>query len=643
MNTVADLGKAVKLKYPGVYDDLGDAVLGQLMKQKFPGSYNDFADIEDTLSIGQAQGISKPPGIMNQMVNVAKATAKMIPEAAGSLLGGLGGAALGTGAGPVGMFAGGAAGAGVGAAGGKALEVGLLSRMFPSIYGKPQNMQSAVSSIANSGNMGMMAEAGGRGLQTALPMVLKRALPSQAIRDVATMEREGIPYTAGDVRPGGAAQILENLTRGTLLGGQVMSEFDVAQAVKLQIFKEKFLNNVGPLFSKEEAGKLIQGSVEKRAQQLFGENGLFAQSYKKIASLYPVMIDTAKIRGEAQPLLKEVSELVKEGRIPAANSPENPSKFIAILKNLSTYGTRKTPKGIVDQPITYIDVWKDKQTIQAMLRDMGDDSLRTRAKATLKQIENILDTAMEEAAAKSDPKAARLVKSINASYREAKQLMETESIVADMRNGRYDPEQIVNRFFEGDRITPAKDLLRAIPPGEKAKMLPVIRRRTLENLFEKASLRIQEANINSVKGKVLDAVIGKDRAVLETLLTPEQMVGLEDFINAAQRAQKSGAMTNPASGRQMLALSQAGNVLQITGAGLQLLTGQPVGDKLATETAMIIGPKFLAHAVTNPAIAKLLAKGFSMSPQTARSIGWTPRMMNILRMFNEANGEPEQK
>jgi hypothetical protein len=42
--TVADLGRRVKAKYAGSYDDLPDDELGRRVKAKFPGSYDDFAD-----------------------------------------------------------------------------------------------------------------------------------------------------------------------------------------------------------------------------------------------------------------------------------------------------------------------------------------------------------------------------------------------------------------------------------------------------------------------------------------------------------------------------------------------------------------------------------------------------------------------
>jgi hypothetical protein len=44
MATIEDLGRRVKAKYPGAYDDLSDAELGRRVKSKYPGAYDDFID-----------------------------------------------------------------------------------------------------------------------------------------------------------------------------------------------------------------------------------------------------------------------------------------------------------------------------------------------------------------------------------------------------------------------------------------------------------------------------------------------------------------------------------------------------------------------------------------------------------------------
>lgn len=44
MNTVNELGRRVKLKYPGKYDNLSDAEVGRRVKSQYPGKYDEFID-----------------------------------------------------------------------------------------------------------------------------------------------------------------------------------------------------------------------------------------------------------------------------------------------------------------------------------------------------------------------------------------------------------------------------------------------------------------------------------------------------------------------------------------------------------------------------------------------------------------------
>lgn len=45
MATVLDLGRQVKAKYPGQYDDMEDGVVGSKIKAKYPGSYDDYTEM----------------------------------------------------------------------------------------------------------------------------------------------------------------------------------------------------------------------------------------------------------------------------------------------------------------------------------------------------------------------------------------------------------------------------------------------------------------------------------------------------------------------------------------------------------------------------------------------------------------------
>ena len=61
--TVIDLGKRVKAKYPGQYDDLADEELGRKVKAKYPADYADFTDVSSQFSdtVKGSSTTAKPP------------------------------------------------------------------------------------------------------------------------------------------------------------------------------------------------------------------------------------------------------------------------------------------------------------------------------------------------------------------------------------------------------------------------------------------------------------------------------------------------------------------------------------------------------------------------------------------------------
>jgi hypothetical protein len=66
--TVEDLGKAYKQKYPGSYDDLSDIEVGQKAKAKNPGMFREYADVKSSAanipSAADQMGIKNPVGRM---------------------------------------------------------------------------------------------------------------------------------------------------------------------------------------------------------------------------------------------------------------------------------------------------------------------------------------------------------------------------------------------------------------------------------------------------------------------------------------------------------------------------------------------------------------------------------------------------
>lgn len=563
-------------------------------------------------------------------------TAGAAPEFVGQIGGGVIGAAAG---GMPGAITGG----GIGGAGGESVRQ-LLGRLgiWPRAFGTgEETSQEAAMKIGGAGAFGAITELPGAFLAR---QPFKRVLTPDQLRDIGLLKREGIPFSAGDIRPTHAAQQIENLMRGTLLGAKRASQFEQTQRRMINEFQQRILDKMGPLLSAEETGQALQNVVRGRHQQLVGQGGIFERAYRKVSQLFPADVDSAVIRKQVAPIKAELDKITAEGRIgAAAKSKEAPSRFLDLVDRLSRFGTASVPPtppstilGPTGQPIraaipatrkeiplTYSDVWQDKQSLDALIRTMGpDDPLRTKAKGLLNRLHGILDNAMETAAQKVSPQAAQRIRSVNQSYAEMKKLFETESLVADV--GKMDSERVVQRFFAPGAVTGPKELLKAVQknPG----ILPPLRRRVVENLFEGIGREVEGVRVtpaNQLRERIVKA-----KSQLDILLTKEQRGALHEFVNAATRAQASGRMLNPASGRQLLAMSQLGNAAQLIGAGYFISGGNIPG-----AAAAIFGPAVLSRAILNPKVAKLLAEGFTIKPGTIQATAWGSRALNALRIY----------
>jgi hypothetical protein len=95
-NTILDLGRKVKAKYPGQYDDISDAEVGRRVKAKFPGQYDDFQDV--------APASQPQPSVMDKVTSYLPSVKTAAP-----IVGGIVGGAVGPEGIPVGAAVGSAA------------------------------------------------------------------------------------------------------------------------------------------------------------------------------------------------------------------------------------------------------------------------------------------------------------------------------------------------------------------------------------------------------------------------------------------------------------------------------------------------------------------------------------------------------
>lgn len=570
-------------------------------------------------------------GASDPMAATVRRLARYLPTA--GMFGGGAVGSLATGGNPAGEIA----GAGVGATAGD-----LMRQMFQNPTERPTAGPAMQEGLYAGGGTAL-----GSAVLRGLPAMFRKELRPDVARQLGILEREKIPYSAGDVNPQGGLQQIENFARGTLLGGTPMARFERGQRQGLFAYRQKVLDTIGPFAEREEVGKLLNTTIENRHEALMGRGGVFEKAYQKVASLYPAGVDTAQIRKEVAPIKAELDALLAEGRVgAAAKSTESPSRFYTLVDNLSKYGTAEAPAAPtilgpngqpiirpsrVNVPLNYKQVWEDKQGIDATIRAMGyDDPLRTKAKALAERLRGILDRAMETTAQQSSPQASQMIRKINAGYAKAKRLFETESLVADI--GNMDSAQVVDKFFKGTATQPSKDLANALAANPGVK--PILARRVVDNLMERISKNIEDVEVTP--GATLERLLGANRSKLRTVLSNEQLSALDEFTDAAYRAQASGRMMNPASGRQMLAAGQ----LAAVGSTLASIATGNFEFAIGSAT-FVVAPEILAKALTNPKLARLLAKGFTIRPGTALAGKWIIQTANAIRSISTGEEPPD--
>lgn len=185
MADVSELGRMVKAKYPGAYDDMGDAALGAQVKAKFPGSYDDFADttaapvaLERRTTRTTMMG-ARPRASME---NFGEASAAALPYA-----GGMAGGFLGAPAGPPGMVL----GAALGGSGGEALRQlweHAMGAVAPEAGVRgPMSSAEAMGRVSRSGIEQGAAEASGQllaaGARAVAPGLMRYGLKSPPAKE----------------------------------------------------------------------------------------------------------------------------------------------------------------------------------------------------------------------------------------------------------------------------------------------------------------------------------------------------------------------------------------------------------------------------------------------------------------------------
>ena len=190
MATVEDLGKKMKEKFPGQYDDLSDIDLGRKAKQKYP-QYADFADVSDKKT--PLFGLAKKAASRKLGIEVGEHAATMESEigtAKGKAWGDIGkGAVLG---GATLLTGGLAAPAAMGLMGAAGVGAATLDETLKAHFGSEEIPKSAGALAAHLGLEGALSaagEGGARALGQGIKYLGKEAFPSLVMRSAAKAEQ----------------------------------------------------------------------------------------------------------------------------------------------------------------------------------------------------------------------------------------------------------------------------------------------------------------------------------------------------------------------------------------------------------------------------------------------------------------------
>lgn len=336
--TVEDLGKLVKSKYPGSYDSMADAEVGQKVKAKYP-EYSQFADMPS----------GGTPGIVSSAIQQGSEMASGVKAAASQFLHG-GGAVLGDAAKrylPTGITRG-------------------LERMDPTgtigteKLNRPDIQAEMAPPDTGAGKVGFRAG------QAAPYLIPTGGGPTLAGRMLASGLQTGVIATAqsGDIKEGGKAAVTGAIIPAAVEGAKALAPPIKALAEK--IYKSALLRGGGGKADKVIAGDvapelvkrgwtaLTEGGLARKTQDALQEAGTEVGRVEDeiakrtawtaprtpgkgpIAMVPPASLDFNAVTQDFQQIIKD--KFLKSGQVPAGLEGEY-NAYVNVLKHLKQRGS----------------------------------------------------------------------------------------------------------------------------------------------------------------------------------------------------------------------------------------------------------------------------------------------------------------
>lgn len=503
------------------------------------------------------------------------------------------------GGGTLGAVLGGPPGGALGAAGGEAVEQ-LVRRAF-GLGGVPQTSREALDRISQEAALGGVGELAGRGIVRGAQAVGRKLAP--ALRPGAQEVVQAIQPAFPDVGFKPISKALGATKQPALLPAQV-TESPIIDTMQ-EISKSSFLGGADIIKAQQLTDDVVSGLVDDFAKGLTGPTGRI-ETGELIFDALEEGIDAFSATGRG--LYSTVDDLTTGAVVDFKPVRDRAARLLAQgKKGLRTKEQTTVLTEILRQPnkIPFADAHILRSDLLGISR-VGTELVKGKAKGSAKVLSGEIDRAMQASAKDISPEALQAWRSANNFWKTGKQTFNSR-FIKGLANA--DPEIVLDRVLQAGKPSNIIKLRKTINN-------PEIWRKVQGQFVNKALNKsvTDEVSLNLSGRALLKNLRGFGNETLNALAPKGELKKLEQFatalaLNQAKQPGGKGASV-------VIAMAQAGAAAKI------LFTG----DVDAASVAILIGPKLLAKAITNPAVNKVLLEGFKVGGKTKALTGFASRL-----------------
>ncbi len=554
--------------------------------QKEPGFLDSFKRAGKLL-VGAEQPGGEGMGLLESLI---EQTVADLPVIAGTMKGAALGLATG---GPPGALLGGV----LGGATVKAAQVGTRK----TIEGVPEGEDPLTTTIKTAGESlqagveeTLFGGVPGAGIETKkLVDVSKKALAKKFAKVRGS-------FSLGQLTDNTIVDFFENIARSGFIGKGTFKEFSKRQASSIENLRQtvsnSFATDLVKEMSEEDLGTMIKHTLNDGVTAFnASSHALFEELTAKAGK---IKVDVTDLRRTAEGQLEEFKRIADIGKTEQGGT---------LLDRVSKLG---------DDPLTFADAQRLRSNLLDTARGLEPLAGETKAKKLVSDLIQQTDAAMEVAAGGLDGEVSVFWRKANAFHKSGKEAFNDKFVASLILEDKVAASKVGQHILKPDNFENVKKIRRSLRKS--------LRLQGRAEDFDKVWKDVQAGFwTNAIEDASTDGVLKPSKLLgfmtsrktgktLRAAFTPNQTSAMKDFARIAEAA-RTREGTNI-----LVQFAQAG---AIGGLGGLLIGGETDKEKVAGgAAAVLLGPKALAHAFTNPTFVRMLTRGLQTKQGTGAAL-----------------------